>query len=77
MLIIKHYIIYHRTADIFWCGPSVEKISRALPTLVMTAGCSSLPTQDGITSSFICFHVPFLWQREVTAYGKREYYEDI
>lgn len=34
ILIIKQYIVYHRAADIFWCGSSGEKISwaTALPS---------------------------------------------
>lgn len=49
----------------------VKRFHGPLPSLIMTAGHSSLPIQDGTTLSFICIHIPFLWESEVTAYGKR------
>lgn len=50
ILIIKQYTIYHRAADIFWCGPSGEKISRAtaLPSYDCRMQLTSHSTWDHI-----------------------------
>lgn len=49
----------------------VKRFHGPLPSLIMTAGHSSLPIQVGTTLSSICIHIPFLWESKVTAYGKR------
>lgn len=49
----------------------VKRFHGPLPSLIMTAGHSSLPIEDGATLSFIYIRIPFWWESEVTAYGEK------